>query len=287
LDSTLKFQPPKDVGTQLSASVAGHLREQIISGKLKPGDFLRIDAIASELNVSTTPVREGLLLLQSESFVRLLPRRGFVVNSFNKGDVHDIFWAQAIVAAELAARAAQKMGKEDHARLQQLIADHKKAYQAGDIDSVARLGHQFHRAINTAADSPRLALLLGSLTKQLPNRFYASIEGQLEDTSEYHPIILDAIRVKDSDAVRSLMYRHIMSGGDHLVDSLERAGAWGGPANAAPAAGEPVPAAKARGKAAGRAPRKGAGVKPKRAAPASGARGRQKPPAKAVRARGR
>jgi DNA-binding GntR family transcriptional regulator len=171
LDSTLKFQPPKDVGMQLSASVASHLREQIISGKLKIGDFLRIDAIASELGVSTTPVREGLLLLQSESFVRLLPRRGFVVNSFNKGDLRDIFWAQAVIGAELAGRAALTMGKEDHARLQQLIVDHKKAYQAGDADSVARLGHQFHRAINVAADSPRLALLLGSLTKQLPNRF--------------------------------------------------------------------------------------------------------------------
>ena len=224
--STLRFKPP-NVGMQLSASVASHLREQIISGKLKTGDFLRIDAIASELGVSTTPVREGLLLLQSESFVRLLPRRGFVVNSFNQGDLRDIFWAQAVLGAELAARATQKMTKEDHARVQQLIVDHKKAHQAGDMDSVARLGHQFHRAINVAADSPRLALLLGSLTRQLPNRFYASIEGQLEETLEYHPIILDAIRMKDADAVRSLMYRHIMGGGDHLVESLERGGAWG------------------------------------------------------------
>lgn len=226
MDSINQFRQPKDVGMQLSASVASHLREQIVSGRLKTGEFLRIDAIAGELGVSTTPVREGLLLLQSESFVRLLPRRGFVVNSFSQGDLRDIFWAQAVIAAELAARATLRMGKEDYAQLQTLIAEHKKAYKAGDENLVARLGHQFHRAINLAADSPRLALLLGSLTKQLPNRFYASIEGQLEETFEYHPIILDAIRMKDAEAVRSLMYRHIMGGGDHLVDSLQRAGAW-------------------------------------------------------------
>ncbi|HSV82135.1 MAG TPA: GntR family transcriptional regulator [Ramlibacter sp.] len=275
MDSTIKFQPPKDVGMQLSASVATHLREQIISGQLKTGDFLRIDAIASELRVSTTPVREGLLLLQSESFVRLLPRRGFVVNSFNKGDLRDIFWAQAIIGAELAARAAQKMTKDDHARLQQLIVDHKKAYDAGDEDSVARLGHQFHRAINLAADSPRLALLLGSLTKQLPNRFYARIEGQLQDTVEYHPIILDAIRVKDSDAVRSLMYRHIMHGGDHLVESLERAGAWGPPQEAANA-----PTVEPPAKAARKA--KPAKAEPAREAPRRS--GRVAAPVKAVKA---
>jgi DNA-binding GntR family transcriptional regulator len=66
----------KDVGLQLSGSVASHLREQIISGQLKPGDFLRIDAIAQELGISTTPVREGLLLLQSESFVAAARLRG-------------------------------------------------------------------------------------------------------------------------------------------------------------------------------------------------------------------
>jgi DNA-binding GntR family transcriptional regulator len=216
----------RDLGQQLSGSVASHLREQIISGKLKPGDFLRIDAIASELGVSTTPVREGLLLLQSESFVRLLPRRGFVVNSFSKDDLRDIFWAQAVVGAELAARAAVRMSQEDIGKLQQLVTEHRKAFDAGDERNID-LGYQFHRFVNLAAGSSRLALLMGSLSKQLPNRFYASIEGQVADTLQYHPIILDAMRMKNADAVRSLMHRHIMHGADHLIESLERAGTWG------------------------------------------------------------
>ncbi|MPM34480.1 hypothetical protein SDC9_81063 [bioreactor metagenome] len=198
-----------------------------MSGKLKSGDFLRIDAIAHEMGVSTTPVREGLLLLQSESFVRLLPRRGFVVNSFGKDDLRDIFWAQAVVGAELAARASNKMSKEQLAQLQKLDAEHDKAFKAGDERHV-QLGYEFHRFINLAADSPRLALLLGNLTKQLPIAFYASIEGQVADTLQYHPIILDAMRMKDSDAVRSLMFRHIMSGAENLIESLERSAAWGG-----------------------------------------------------------
>jgi len=212
---------------QLSESVASHLREQIISGKLCKGEFLRIDAIAKSLNVSTTPVREGLLLLQSESFVRLMPRRGFVVNSFSKADLLDLFWAHATIGAELAARAAKRMSKSDFTRLQEFHEAHVNAVKAHDHALAAQLGHQFHRTINLAADSPRLALLLGSLTKQLPNRFYASIEGQLEGAVEYHPIIMNAIRVKDSDAVRSLMHRHILSGAEHLIDMLERQGIWG------------------------------------------------------------
>jgi len=219
------FSEPKDGAQQLSGSVASFLREKIISGQLKPGDFLRIDSIATELRISTTPVREGLLLLQSESFVRLLPRRGFVVNSFNKEDLRDIFWAQAIVGAELAARATAKMSAEELEQLRELDAQHEEAFQAGDENHV-HLGYEFHRFINLVARSPRLALLMGNLTKQLPIRFYAEIEGQVADTLKYHPIILDAMRMKDSEAVRSLMFRHIMSGAEKLIDSLERSGVW-------------------------------------------------------------
>ncbi|KVQ63042.1 GntR family transcriptional regulator [Burkholderia territorii] len=225
---TLQFQSDKVGKLQLSESVASHLREQIISGVLKKGEFLRIDAVAKALGTSTTPVREGLLLLQSESFVRLIPRRGFVVNSFSKDDLRDMFWAQATVGAELAARAAERMSDEDVARLDALEAAHRDAIEAGDQARVTRLGHEFHRTINLAAKSPRLALLLGSLAKQLPNRFYTSIEGQLEGAVEYHPIIIDALRVRDREAVRSLMYRHIISGAEHLIAMLDRQGVWRG-----------------------------------------------------------
>src|SRR6058998_579942 len=114
---------------QLSESVAMHLREQIISGKLQKGEFLRIDAIAKALGVSTTPVREGLLLLQSESFVRLRPRRGFVVHGFSRRDLLDLFWAQATIGGELAGRAADKISDEGIDRLEQIQAEHDAAFQ--------------------------------------------------------------------------------------------------------------------------------------------------------------
>ena len=112
---------------QLSEAVAMHLRERIVSGELAKGEFLRIDALANALGVSTTPVREGLLLLQSESSVTFLPRRGFVVNGFSKGDLHDLFWAQATLAAELAGRATPKMSRFDIARLETIQAEHHAA----------------------------------------------------------------------------------------------------------------------------------------------------------------
>jgi len=50
------------------------------------------------VGVSNTPVREGLLSLRSEGFVRLVPRRGFIAAPFTQQDVQDLFWAHAQLA---------------------------------------------------------------------------------------------------------------------------------------------------------------------------------------------
>jgi DNA-binding GntR family transcriptional regulator len=214
--------------TQLPEEVAAYVRELIISGGVAPGEFLRIEPIAEAVGVSNTPVREGLLALRSEGFVRLEPRRGFVVAPFTPQDVHDLFWAQAQLASELAARAAKKITPEQLDYLDQNLAQYDVAFKAKDTEAVARLGHLFHRAINLAADSNRLALLLGSVVKHLPNRFYAEIEGHLESTHNEHPIILEALKKRDARKARRLMEHHIAEGADQLVASLQARGLWNG-----------------------------------------------------------
>src|SRR3954468_16706555 len=101
----------------LPEEVAAYVRELIISGAVRPGDFLRLEPIAEAVGVSNTPVREGLLALRSEGFVRLVPRRGFVVAPFSAQDVRDLFWAQSVLAGELAARAALNITPEKIAEL--------------------------------------------------------------------------------------------------------------------------------------------------------------------------
>src|SRR3954464_12516971 len=103
---------------QLPEEVASYVRELIISGAVPPGEFLRMEPIAEAVGVSNTPVREGLLALRSEGFVQLVPRRGFVVAPFTRQDVRDLFWAQAQLGSELAARAAKKISPEQISSLE-------------------------------------------------------------------------------------------------------------------------------------------------------------------------
>ena len=211
---------------QLSEEVASYVRELIISGQVRPGEFLRLEPIAEALGVSNTPVREGLLALRSEAFVRLIPRRGFVVEGFSRQDILDIFMVQAQLAGELAARTAIRITPEQLADLREIDEAHQQAIDSGDREGIAYFGHAFHRAVNLAAESPRLANLLGSVVRHLPNRFYTEIEGQVASIRFNHPLVLDSLRERDAKAARRLMSRHILDAGEHLVESLEKQGLW-------------------------------------------------------------
>jgi DNA-binding GntR family transcriptional regulator len=218
---SLARSTPGAARQQLPEEVASYVREMIISGEIRPGEFLRMEPIAAAVGVSNTPVREGLLILRSEGFVKLVPRRGFMVASFTAQDVRDIFWVQAQLAGELAARAAKRITPQQIESLEGIVAEYDRAVAAEDEEWLTHLGHAFHREVNLAADSYRLALLLGSVVRQLPSRFYTTIEGMVANSHDVHPKILEALRRHQVRKARTLMEQHILERADHLARMLE------------------------------------------------------------------
>lgn len=210
----------------LPEEVAAYVREQILSGQVRPGQFLRLEPIAEAMGVSNTPVREALLSLRGEGFVKLVPRRGFMVESFTAEDVTDIFWAQAKLAGELAARAAKRITPQELADVEKALAEYERAAASGDEELIGALGHDFHRRINRAAQSQRLALILGSIVQHLPNRFYAAIEGHVEATRDDHRAMVEALRTRNARAIRKITEEHIVESAEHLNELLRRRGLW-------------------------------------------------------------
>lgn len=199
----------------------------IMSGRLQPEAFIRQERIADELGMSATPVREGLLSLRGEGFVRLEPRRGFVVAPLTGTDVHDMFLAQGLVAGELAARCVLNVVADDVSELEHFQSRLNELMSARAYDEMERVNHHFHRRVNSIADSPKMAWLLSVGARYVPRRFYATIGGWPASSQHDHRIILDAITARDADAARMAMQEHFVHAGALLAEHRERLAADG------------------------------------------------------------
>ncbi|OXM75290.1 MULTISPECIES: GntR family transcriptional regulator [Amycolatopsis] len=207
---------------QLSEKVAAYIREGIMVGQFRAGEYIRTERLAEELGVSPTPVREALMLLGSEGSVRWEPRRGYRVVPLTTRDVSDLFRVQAFIAGELAARAATELRDDELDLLEETQAKLEQAERDGDFELVETLNYRIHRTINKASDSARLAVLLGVTVNYVPLGYYASIEGWSSASAHDHSAIFQALRARDPEGARRAMSAHIEHVGGQLVDHLRR-----------------------------------------------------------------
>ncbi|GAA3433726.1 GntR family transcriptional regulator [Kutzneria kofuensis] len=208
---------------QLSDEVAAHLREAIMSGALQPGQFVRLDSVAAELGVSVTPVREALLALRGEDMVELEPRRGFVVSPLSRRDVEDMFQLQADLAARLVARATELINDQLLDHVERVAAELAAAEGHQELSA---LEYEFHRLINKAAGSRKLARFLDMASRYTPARVYTGDPQWRVQVVDDHAAIVAALRARDADAAREAVFRHVKDGERRLLRHLDGVGMW-------------------------------------------------------------
>ncbi len=205
---------------QLSEDVARYVRKRIFDGTYSAGEYVRLDQLAAELGISVTPVREALFELRAEGLLAQQPRRGFVVLPVTGRDLTDVADVQAHVGGELAARAAVNIDDDQLRELKQIQAELEDAYIGGDNERTVRLNHEFHRAINVAAESPKLAQLMSQITRYAPESVFPAIAGWPQQSIKDHRRVLTALAKHDSELARRAMSEHLAAGAAPLIDHL-------------------------------------------------------------------
>lgn len=205
---------------QLSEDVASFIRKRIFEGTYAAGQYVRLDQLAVELGISVTPVREALFALRAEGLVAQQPRRGFVVLPLTQRDLADVANVQAHVGGELAARAAVHITDDQLRELRKIQAQLEAAYAADDDEQKVRLNHEFHRAINIAADSPKLAQLMSQITRYAPESVFPMIEHWSDQAVKDHRRVLDALDQHDEGLARAAMSEHLAASAIPLIDHL-------------------------------------------------------------------
>ncbi|OBG24712.1 GntR family transcriptional regulator [Mycobacterium sp. 852002-51057_SCH5723018] len=213
---------------QLSDDVARFIRRRIFDGTYAAGSYVRLDQLAAELGISVTPVREALFALRAEGLIDQQPRRGFMVLPVTGRDVTDVANVQGYVGGELAARAALNITGDQLRELKEIQAELEQAYSStlagDDHERTVRLNHEFHRAINVAADSPKLAQLMSQITRYAPESVFPTITGWPDQSMKDHRRILSALKKHDAKLARAAMSEHLAAGAVPLIDHLTARG---------------------------------------------------------------
>jgi DNA-binding GntR family transcriptional regulator len=206
--------------------VADTLRDMILTGELTADAKMTQDELARLLGVSTMPVREALLRLAAEGFVDVSPSRSFTVVPTTREDIGDVFWMHATLAGELAARACRDADDALVERLRELEQGFAEARRAGDAVRMGQANWEFHRAINLAAASPKLLLVLRASLRFIPQDFYALVPEWGGTSERGHDAILEAFAKRDCAAAGRAAFAHVQEAGELLIRFFTERGYW-------------------------------------------------------------
>jgi len=153
--------------TSLKDQVYDYIRRQMKIGRLKPGDSIDMNAFSRKLGVSKTPLRDALIRLEMEGFVRILPRRGVLVNRLTIQDIRDYYQILGALESTAIIAAGPHLGEAEVARMEKLNQDMGRALERDDFNAYYDKNLQFHDIFLSLCGNRQLRRTVDILKKRL------------------------------------------------------------------------------------------------------------------------
>ncbi|MCF8565879.1 GntR family transcriptional regulator [Alicyclobacillus tolerans] len=219
-----RFLSQVDKSVEPRMSQRGYLaiRHAILHLHLSPGETVLERKIADVLQMSRTPVREALVRLETEGWVRLIPRHGFVVSPIVADDLQQIYEVVEALDGVAGALAAVRAGEDELARLQELISEQERCLDKDDVRTWATLDGRFHSYIVDLAHNDRLHAIMDSQSDQIYRARLYTIAKRPKPVRSIveHEAILAAMRAREPQAVRQLLQSHRSRGCSEILEVL-------------------------------------------------------------------
>lgn len=207
------YENEEDAFLPLRDVVFKQLREEILYGKLKPGERLMEIALSERLGVSRTPVREGIRLLEKEGLVVMLPRRGAHVASITPKQLEDVLEARRTLETFAVNGCCARITKSRFEELKSANRLFAEAVDKADLREMADTDTAFHNIIIDTAGNDKVKELLTSLKEQIFRYKYEFMK-EMEDPTRLvreHDQIIKAIGESRADKAVELIRMHIDS----------------------------------------------------------------------------
>lgn len=214
-----------------SASLADlayeRIRSAILSGSLAPGDRLSVPALARQLEVSRSPVREALVRIERDGLATSSQHKGAVVAQPGSNELFRLYEVREVLEGLVARLVAQGATSDDLADLDARLTRHREVVEQqaateGSIDAHVGADLEFHRRLLEAAGEHPVTDLLGALADRISlARFSTATQtGDPELAVRQHAEILAAIEDGDPDRAEELARAHVRDVRDRYASAL-------------------------------------------------------------------
>lgn len=193
-------------------SVYRQLKKQIIARCRQPGDRLREETIAKELDVSRTPVREAIRRLTAEGLATLIPNAGARLVRPTREEIVDTYEVREHLECLAARKAAASVRPEQLDALQSLIDEEERIFEEKNFEAYLDVNNRFHRTLAAASGNPVLAGVIGNLATRTSvfMLFYDTFfDMQTNPSLDEHRALLKALRAHDGERAAQLMKVHL------------------------------------------------------------------------------
>ena len=193
----------------LGQTITERLRDQILINQLKPGERLIADDLALTFGVSRSMIREALLLLATEGFINIIPRKGTFVTQMSAKQANDLFEVRLLLEGQVASLAAERRTDENLRDLRETADRGLAAALAGNVDQLPALNTRFHNLLADTADNDYLTETLSRLSNIIQWVYSRRIIERSTDSWKEHLRIVDAIEQMDPNAAKAAAHDHI------------------------------------------------------------------------------
>ena len=213
------IEPADSQHIPVSERIYHAVREEIMRCEIVPGTALDAASIAARYAVSKTPVRDAMRKLAAEGLVIILPRSGYRVAPITFQAVHEILDLRAAIGPHAAQQAARYATSADVAALREIVREYATPLDVGAMQQVAR---RFHVTIARCSRNNRLVALSETLFDELERllRFAIDFSVKVEQHSDEHTALVDAIEAGDGERAAAIEAAHIRSSREFLIERL-------------------------------------------------------------------
>lgn len=215
---------PKEKPEQgLPLFIADALKQLIYTGALKPGERLNEAALALRMGTSRGPIREAIRMLTGLGLVKAVVNRGVFVRQISVREMLEIYDLRALVFGFAAERATEHVNEAHKQLFELLLSQMDAACDAQDADRYYDLNLQFHALILRLSNNQRAHDTYDDYVKELHlfRRRYFNSPGNMRRSNIEHRAIYEAIIKGAKAKAKSAAERHVLSGRQRLLASID------------------------------------------------------------------